>query len=128
MKAMAALREGYYLRIWDDSSLFWYSLWSDHSPLCDQVFAIDIHDINLQIKDLYVNNQWQWDLLYTHVPNQIKYRLSSICLQLNHDVQYDFTWNSLEGVYTAKEGYNWLTSNSSSSIPSSLDWQWIWRL
>lgn len=42
-------------------------------------------------------------LLCTHVPNQIKYRLSSICLQLNHDVQYDFTWNSLEGVYTAKE-------------------------
>lgn len=65
LKVMAALREGYYLRIGDDSSLFWYSLWSDHSPLCDQVFAIDIHDINLQIKDLYVNNQWQWSPLYS---------------------------------------------------------------
>lgn len=41
-KAKEVLRQGYYFRIGNGESLFWYSPWSSLGPLCTKVFAVNI--------------------------------------------------------------------------------------
>lgn len=77
-KAKAVLRAGYTYRIGNGQSLFWYTSWTHFGPLCDHVFAVDIQDTNLQIKHLFFNNQWHWNILRTSLPDFIKQAISDM--------------------------------------------------
>lgn len=41
------------MKIGDGKTSFWYEPWVMKTPLCAQVWAVDIHDINLCIKDVF---------------------------------------------------------------------------
>lgn len=62
IKARGVLKEGYQYRIGNGQSLFWYSPWTTFRPLYNQVFAVDIQDTTMTIKDIFINNHWQWNL------------------------------------------------------------------
>lgn len=71
MKAKSALRDGFQFRVGNDESLFWYTPWTSYGNLCDHVIYVDIHEIDIKIKDLYFNNQWQLQQLYSDLPTCI---------------------------------------------------------
>lgn len=57
VKARNVLMDGYEYHIGNGESLFWYSPWLTRDPLCNQVFAVDVHDMDTKINDLFYNNQ-----------------------------------------------------------------------
>lgn len=101
VKAKGILKEGYHFRI--GKSLFWYAPWTPFGPLCNSMLAIDIHDTQLQIKDLYDQNIWNWDILWTALPIQIRDYINSIQPIFNDFVSDSFVWTSSPtGEYTVK--------------------------
>jgi hypothetical protein len=50
-----ALKDGFEFRLDDGSSSFWFSNWSIDGKLATKVPFVDIHDLHLQVKDVYVD-------------------------------------------------------------------------
>lgn len=108
-KAKDVLQEGYQFSIGNGYSLFWYAPWTPFGRLCDSVFSVDIHDTNIQIKDLYFQNHWHWDLLWTALPDVIKDYIHSLNLTLNGAISDRYVWQAnLLGEYSVKDGYKWI--------------------
>lgn len=61
-KAKEELKSGYQFQVGNGESLFWHTPWTTLGPLCNHVFAVNIQDTNKQIKDLYINNQWHFQI------------------------------------------------------------------
>lgn len=91
MKARDVLKEGYQFRISKGQSLFWYSPWTSFGPLCDLVFAMDIQDTALTIKDLYNHNHWDWQLQRTDIPSFVKDYINAIIPFFHDNVTDGFT-------------------------------------
>lgn len=80
-----------------------------------------IHDCQLQIKDLYSQNHWNWDVIRTVLLDQIKDYINMLCPILNEAIQNSYVWRSnLAGIYTAKEDYKWILKHNKSSSPIEL--------
>lgn len=76
------LQDGFTLKIGNGATSVWCDLWVSKSLLGDQVLAVDIHDTNLTIKDLFMDDVWQLHELYTILPNEVKLDISSLKLHL----------------------------------------------
>lgn len=108
-KVRGVLKEGYQYRVGNGQSLFWYSPWTPFGPLCHHVFAMDIQDTALKISYIYINDQWQWNIMSTSIPQYIKDYINSFHPFLHANVSDGYIWSSnLAGVYPAKDGYRWL--------------------
>jgi hypothetical protein len=65
---------------------------------------------------------WNFNLLYTLMPNEVKEHLSNLPVILNSEVADCHTWKgNLNGIYTARDGYHWLnrydfTDNSTDTV------------
>ncbi|KAJ1380632.1 Ribonuclease H domain [Sesbania bispinosa] len=68
-KAAIELKEGFGLKIGNGESSFWYDDWRNMGALCNEVFAVDIHDVNLRVCDLW-NDSWNLQRLYTQLPQE----------------------------------------------------------
>lgn len=110
VKARDALRDGYGFRVGNGDSSFWYSPWPTPTPICYQIFAVDIHDANNRIRDVYDSAGWHLDRLVTSLSDQLGHLITNTKLFLNDQVQDGFIWKgNLDGIYSAKEGYKWLS-------------------
>lgn len=106
---MHALRDGFEFRLGDGNSSLWFSKWLDVGRLADHVIYVDIHDLNMRVKDVYTNGHWNFNLMYTNIPPAICDRLHATPICLNPMVADRITWKgNLDGIYTAKAGYSWL--------------------
>lgn len=87
---------------------------------------MDIRDIHIQIKDLYFNNTWHWNILHTELSEVIKNYINNMQLFLNANVSNGFIWqDNMTGMYTVKSGFNWLVSHTRPSTAPSQYWNWI---
>jgi len=67
---------------------------------------VDIHDLHLQVKDVYVDGNWNFNLLYPDFPPEVCDHLQSLPLCLNALVHDRITWkDNLDFIYTSKDGY-----------------------
>lgn len=64
MKAKGVLRDGYDFRLGNGSSSFWSVPWSSFGKLLDQVWYVDIHDMDLTIADVFQDGNWNFNSLY----------------------------------------------------------------
>lgn len=89
---------------------------------------MDIHDVDLKIRDIYYHYDRHFNDLYTPLPDNITQSISSMHFVFNEHIQDCFIWEgNLDGTYTAKTSYKWLL-NKNQGWSSTLEWSWIWKL
>jgi hypothetical protein len=130
MKALLALKDGFQFRLGNGNSSFWFTDWSGYGTLASHVLYVDIHDIEMRVRDVFIDGNWNLNLLYTVLPDEIKDRLAFLPVNLNPEVSDCFTWKgNLNGIYTARDGYYWLNRNAFSANTTNIaSWSWLWRL
>lgn len=89
---------------------------------------MDVHDLDTKINDLYYDNKWHLEKVYTTLPNDLQMAITNTQLFLNLQVQDSIIWGGCtDGTYSAKEGYKWLTKHRGvGDLPGT--WSWIWKL
>ncbi|GAU50029.1 hypothetical protein TSUD_240220 [Trifolium subterraneum] len=129
-KALSELKEGFHFRLGNGDSSFWYYNWSGNGAIANQVMFVDIHDLEMRVRDVYIDGNWHFNLLNTTLPQEIKEKLKSITICLNPSVNDCYTWKgNLNGIYTARDGYAWINRNSFSANTTSVtSWSWLWNV
>lgn len=116
LKARDVLRDGYVGQLGNGELSFWYSPWFTLGPLCDHVLAVNIHDVDLKIRDLFYHNQWQLARLYTPLPDHIREHITNTNIFLHDQVPDKIVWErTMEGVYSSKAGYKWIIQERGGS-------------
>jgi hypothetical protein len=77
VKAMRMLEDGFIFKIGDGNSSFWYDSWIVNEKLSSLVPFVAIQDTQLRIKDVWFDGKWNFQHLYTCLPeamvNNIKF-------------------------------------------------------
>ncbi|GAU35137.1 hypothetical protein TSUD_394630 [Trifolium subterraneum] len=55
MKALSALREGFHFLLGVGNSSLWFTNWSGNGKLANQVIFVDIHDLEMRVRDVYID-------------------------------------------------------------------------
>ncbi|GAU13776.1 hypothetical protein TSUD_82850 [Trifolium subterraneum] len=129
-KALSALKEGFHFHLGNDNSSFWYSNWSGNGVIANHVMFVYIHDLEMRVRDVYIDGNWQFNQLYTNLPQEIKEKLNSTTISLNPSINDCYTWKgNLNGIYTVRDGYYWLNRNSFSANATRVaSWSWLWHV
>jgi len=131
IRAKIVLHEGFKWRHGSGNSSFWFTSWSSSGPLTPLVPYIDIHDLQLTIKDVISSPTPHTNILYTTLPAEVANHINNLNVRFNDSVEDTFVWSpNINGVYTAKSGYHWLLShsNNNNTASASISWNWIWSL
>ncbi|KAJ1390058.1 Ribonuclease H domain [Sesbania bispinosa] len=95
--------------------------------LCDQVLAVDIHDITLKVRDIWNGDNWELSRLYTTMPEVVINDILQRRPFLADSIQDTMVWkNSLSGVYTTSSGYRWLLDRG-RELNTETFWRWVWK-
>ncbi|GAU24184.1 hypothetical protein TSUD_84190 [Trifolium subterraneum] len=104
MKALVALKDGFQYRLGDGNSSFWYTNWSGIGNLVNQVPYVNIHDLQMRVRDVYIDGKWNFNLLYTTIPVDVMDHLKLFPVCLNSQAVDRYTWKgNLSGLYTTKD-------------------------
>lgn len=125
------LKNGYSWHAGSGNSSFWFSNWSPHDILGNQVPFVDIHDLHLSVKDVLINNGQHTQALYTNLPPAIGDTINNTHLSFNASIEDAFIWpHNKNGIYSTKSGYSWLLCLSNPIVDNDdiISWSWIWRL
>lgn len=55
MKALSALKDDFKFRLRDVNSSLWFTNWSGAGKLEELVLYVDIHDLEMRVKDVYLD-------------------------------------------------------------------------
>ena len=80
MKAAAILNDGFITRVGCGNISLWYERWLHKGRLCDRLPFVHISDTNLQICDVVQSGIWNFNILATQIPVDIKLEMQSIIL------------------------------------------------
>lgn len=97
-------------------------------PLYKLLPFVDIHDSDLKLNEVLLDQEWKWDSMYTLIPEHIKQFLQNSQIHLNSATQDRFIWNnSPDGTYTVKAGFQWIL-NQRMGNSREHSWKWIWNI
>lgn len=106
IKAENILLDGYSLRIGAGNVSFWYEPWSRLGSLCNLVDYVVVHDTDVKVSDILVDNDINFFQLMTQIPITIKEEIQNIHFSLNPKIPDVYIWkDNIRGDYTAKAGY-----------------------
>ncbi|KAJ1388485.1 Reverse transcriptase zinc-binding domain [Sesbania bispinosa] len=126
-KAWETLEDGFQLKLGIGDSSFWYIPWLNNMRLCDQVLAVDIHDIALKVWDIWNGDNWELSKLHTTLPEFVINEIIQRRPFLDDSIQDTIVWkHSLSGPYTASSGYRWLLT-SARELHTHDSWRWVWK-
>ncbi|KAJ1427543.1 Ribonuclease H domain [Sesbania bispinosa] len=126
-KAWECLEDVFDFKLGNGDSSFWYSPWLSNMRLCDQVLAVDIHDITLKVRDIWNGDNWELSRLYTTMPEVVINDILQRRPFLADSIQDTMVWkHSLSGVYTASSGYRWLLDRG-RELNTETSWRWVWK-
>jgi len=131
IRAKNILKDGYTWRIGSGSSSFWFSNWNPLGPIGNYVPVIDVHDLQLSVRDVLSASGNHAQVLYTTLPPVVENHINNIHAQFNDNIEDTLIWSgNKNGTYNTKSGFNWFISSrvpaAEPILPSS--WSWIWRL
>lgn len=82
-------------------------------PLCHYVPFVSIYDIDSIMADSFQEGYWNFNQLATLISKEIKHLGNGLVLD---DVLDGWVWDhSLNGTYSTKEGYKWITNLGNST-------------
>jgi len=116
--AKDVLKDGYKWRPGSGSPYFWFTNWSGLGYLGSLVPFIEIHDLQLSVKDVLSSTSPHIQHLYTHLSQEFAEAINNTHFRFNNSIEDAFIWpDNKNGAYTTKSGYNY-----------SQSWSWIWKL
>jgi hypothetical protein len=77
-KALSALKEGFHFRLGNGNSSFWFTNWSGNGIIANQVLFVDLHDLEMRVRDVYIDGNWQLDTMYMNLSQEIKEQLTAV--------------------------------------------------
>lgn len=105
-KTKAILREGFSMRVEVGDVSFWYDPWSKLGPHCNLVDFVAIHDSDLQVKNVFIEQGVNLNQFMTHIPAFFKEEIMKLKVTLNAIVPDAYIWEeSIKGDYSARTGY-----------------------
>ncbi|XP_024636248.1 uncharacterized protein [Medicago truncatula] len=109
IKAKDIIKDGFFWRAGSGSSSFWSCPWSSFGYLGPLVPYIDIHDIQLTVKDVISSTSPHTQILYTQLPPIVSETINNTHFKSNASLEDAFIWtNNKNGNYATKSGYLWL--------------------
>lgn len=129
MSAKNILKDGFSWRAGSGSSSFCSCPWSSLGFIGSFSPYIDIHDIQLTVKDVFSTHNRHTDCLYPQLPSSISKAINNMNFKFNASLEDTFIWNhNTNDTYTTKSGYSWLISHLDLvDIPNSPS-SWTWKL
>nr|KYP74203.1 Putative ribonuclease H protein At1g65750 family [Cajanus cajan] len=128
VRATHEIRDGFKIRFGDGNSSFWFDSWSAMDRLCNHVPYVHISDTERKINDVWKDGSWDWNSLYTLVPDNIKDMLNQVDIMGFGNVPDVWSWTArTDGEYSAASGYKWLC-NKNRPLPAEGEWLWIWKI
>uniref|UniRef100_A0A151UGD4 Ribonuclease H protein At1g65750 family n=1 Tax=Cajanus cajan TaxID=3821 RepID=A0A151UGD4_CAJCA len=128
IKARDFLLSGFKLKLGNRDVSFWFKDWTGEGPLCERVWAIDVHDLEMRVRDVWNEEGWNLSSLWTSLSKDFNHVLLKQTLLLSEGLHDCIVWKpDLTGNYSAKSGYNWLTFEPEQQ-PSEDKWLWIWKI
>ncbi|GAU25827.1 hypothetical protein TSUD_30910 [Trifolium subterraneum] len=131
IRAKDILKEGFSWRADSGSSSFWFTPWTALGRLGSLVPYVDIHDLQLSVKDVLSIGNPHTQSLYTQLPPLASDIVNNANFKFNDSIEDAFIWtNNKNDTYTTKSGYNWLLSLRDLVINHnpSHSWSWIWKI
>lgn len=127
MKAKNLLQEGFNFKIGNGDTSFWFDAWLCKMPLCMLVPCVDVHDLELRIRDVWREGSWHLHRLHTTLPLDIVTAIQQLAPCLVEDMTDTWTWlASPTGQYSVKTAYHWLHRSDHPHIDGN--WSWLWKL
>jgi len=100
------------------------------STLGSLVLYIDIHDLQLSVKDVFIANN-PHTILYTQLPHTVCDLINYTHFNFNDTIEdVVILKNNKNDTYSQKSGYNLLLKNVDPvghNLPLH-SWSWIWKL
>ncbi|KAJ1397799.1 Serine/threonine-protein kinase, active site [Sesbania bispinosa] len=128
VQAGSCLKDGFRFKVGNGDVSFWYEDWRNEGPLCDSVLFVDIHDTQMRVRDVWHEDRWHLNQLFTILSSEIISNLQNRVLHLNDAVPDVIHWEpNISGVYSVKEGYKWLMNRDFQAF-STEAWDWIWKM
>jgi hypothetical protein len=86
----------------------WYDKWLHNGRICDRISSVDEEDTHLHIMDVCSYDTWNFDIISTHLSQEIKMEMTSVFT--NEDSDDIRIWEPfVSGTYSTKLAYSWLT-------------------
>ncbi|GAU12283.1 hypothetical protein TSUD_141910 [Trifolium subterraneum] len=125
-EANTSLLDGFHYRLGNGNNSFWFTDWSGNDMLANQVLFIDIHDLEIRVRDVHIASTWNFNsLCNTHLETTLH------CLR-----DCDFAqsiWKSIGfsnlNFFQGDDPYVWIRNGlhcSSMFLFMATIW-WIWR-
>lgn len=129
LKALPFIKDGFSFKIGKGNTSFWFTPWLTKHPLHELVPFVDIHGVELQIRDVWENGNWQTQVFYTSIPHEVTQLLNQCVPCIADNVQDTWVWKgSILGTYSVKSVYRWLLNSCQDLDTNSLSWCRIWNL
>jgi hypothetical protein len=126
-KAAAILKSGFITRVGCGNVSLWYARWLHKGRLCDRLPFVHISDTTLQICDVVQSEIWNFNLLATQIPLDIRLEMQSVIL--NNASADLLIWEpAISDTYSAKSAYTWVLDKDDNRLPHDPNWSWIWKL
>ncbi|XP_057449118.1 uncharacterized protein LOC130740498 [Lotus japonicus] len=128
LKARDQLKEGFKFRLGNGETSLWYGDWSGDGALARKVLYVDMHDVQLSLRDVISNGNWNLGNVYTLIPPEFVQQLHNIEPRISHSRRDVWIWDKGEtGCYSVKEAYQWL-HRLKYPLAVAGDWRWVWSL
>jgi len=125
-------KQKYPWRAGSGSTSFWFSPWSPLDTPGTLFPYVDIHDLQLTVKDVVSFNDPHTHVLYTQLSHEASTFINNLHYKFNDNVDDAYVWTShISDTYSTKSGYNWLLTVAAdpvSASPTLHSWSWIWKL
>ncbi|MCH84332.1 RNA-directed DNA polymerase (Reverse transcriptase), partial [Trifolium medium] len=126
-KALRMLQDGFWFKIGDGNTNFWFEPRLYKERLSTAVPFVAIQDTDLNIKDVWYNNRWNLETLYTILPDDVKTAILELKPHVVTDLPDVWVWNNASsGIFSPKDAYEWLLQPQ--PIYNHSNWKWIWQL
>ncbi|XP_057432792.1 uncharacterized protein LOC130725592 [Lotus japonicus] len=78
VKARDAVARGFHPRLGTGNSSLWYNNWLGTRMIAQRIPFVHITDTNLCVADLWRHGGWDFNQLYTQLPDEIKHEISIV--------------------------------------------------
>ncbi|KAJ1412406.1 LINE-1 reverse transcriptase isogeny [Sesbania bispinosa] len=101
-EARDLLLPAYKMKLGNGEASFWYDDWTGDGPLGSKVWVVNIHDLAAHVRDVWMEEGWRWDSLWTSVSDEVRDLVRRTRVFLYPDLTDQFVWSPhlTEGIKT----------------------------